>query len=68
MCIDEKPFPMSVTLVKKDTRTMVLDGTFGGVKSHLETTFSPEGMSVVGVIEGLEYSAFWTRLDPEVRY
>ena len=65
--IYEKPFPMSMTLVKKDTRTIVLDGTFGGVKSHLETTYSSEGMSVVGDIEGHEYSSFWTRQEPEVR-
>ena len=64
--IIEKPFAMSIVLVKKTGRSVRMDITMGGKQLYLETTFSAEGVEMNGDFDGVEWTLSMTRQAPEV--
>merc|ERR1711874_401748 len=65
----EKPFPMTFTLIKKNSRTLVAEIATGPgkeTKSRFETTFTAEGFTQTGDCNGVECTSFWARQAPEV--
>ena len=62
----EKPFAMSVVLIKKTGRSTRMEITMGGKQFCTEATFSAEGMDMKGDFDGVEWSTFMSRQAPEV--
>merc|ERR1719430_52532 len=65
----DKPFPMSLTLVKKDSRSISTSLSFGpglNNKMDFESVFSKDGMTGTGNGNGVPYSTFYARVEPEI--
>jgi len=61
-----EPINMTLTMNKKDGRTLTVDMLTGGNTSFMETIFTPEGFSQSGHCNGVQMSMEWTRQEPEV--
>ena len=63
----EEPMSLDITASKRDGRTFCMEMVVGGSKkSTYVVTFSPEGCTTEGCIDGISFTMVFARMSPEV--